>query len=126
MHVRGLPNIVVCEHESLEFFRSWCDCERLTRRLCAEVLFLSFPRHVSKFKSSVREETQRNKVGSKTMGPAKVAANDPQAFLKKHSKEPKLPESGSTTPCVHTCTHGVCCMNYVCPLEPSVMIRWAK
>ena len=54
----------------------------------------SLPRHVSKFKSSVREQTQRNKVSSKTMGPAKVAVNDPKAFLKKHSGEPKLPESG--------------------------------
>ena len=123
MHVRGSPNIGVCEHESLEFLHFWCDCER---RLCAEALFLSFPRHVSKFKSSVRDETQRNKVGSKTMGPAKVAVNDPQTFLKKHSKEPQLPESGWTTICAHTCTHGVRCMNYVCPLEPSVMVRWVK
>jgi len=50
------------------------------------------PQHASKFSSPVREEYRKNKQLNKTMGPAKVAVNEPKKFLKKHEKEPKLPD----------------------------------
>jgi len=48
------------------------------------------PRHTSKFKSMVKDETKSNKNESKTMGPAKVELNDPQNFKKKNTDT--LPE----------------------------------
>ncbi|KAK2147147.1 hypothetical protein LSH36_568g03031 [Paralvinella palmiformis] len=50
------------------------------------------PRHFSKFKSSMRDEVTKTKAEYKTMGPAKVQTRPPNEFLKKHEKEPKLPE----------------------------------
>ncbi|KAM6338992.1 enkurin [Podargus strigoides] len=40
----------------------------------------------------MKHEVDKNKAQWKTMGPAKVAVPCPKNFLKKHSKEPKLPE----------------------------------
>jgi len=48
--------------------------------------------HVSKFASPVKNEYKTNKNPSKTMGPAKVPLNEPKKFMKKHEKEPKLPD----------------------------------
>ncbi len=53
-------------------------------------------RHISKFKDTVKDETKANKDASKTMGPAKVQTRAPNDFLRKHEKEPKLPESKIT------------------------------
>ncbi|NXW61767.1 ENKUR protein, partial [Eurystomus gularis] len=50
------------------------------------------PRYISKFRPSVKREAEKNKAQCKTMGPAKVALPSPEDFLRKHSKEPKLPE----------------------------------
>lgn len=47
--------------------------------------------YTSKFRQTVKEEYVSGKGGSKTMGPAKVAAPRPTNFLQKHEKEPKLP-----------------------------------
>ncbi|XP_009868133.1 PREDICTED: enkurin isoform X2 [Apaloderma vittatum] len=49
------------------------------------------PRYISIFRPSVKREAEKNKTQCKTMGPAKVALPSPKNFLKKHSKEPKLP-----------------------------------
>ncbi|XP_013027492.2 enkurin [Anser cygnoides] len=49
------------------------------------------PRYISTFRPSVKHETEKSKAQWKTMGPAKVAVPSPKNFLKKHSKEPKLP-----------------------------------
>lgn len=51
-----------------------------------------FAMYRSNFTSVVKQENKSNKQGSKTMGPPKVAANEPKNFLTKHSKEFKLPE----------------------------------
>jgi hypothetical protein len=50
------------------------------------------PRYKSMFSSTVRSDGRQDKACSKTMGPAKVQLSSPQDFLKKHSKEQKLPE----------------------------------
>lgn len=50
------------------------------------------PRYRSKFSSTVKTEGKLDKATSKTMGPAKVELNSPQDYLKKHSREPKLPD----------------------------------
>lgn len=44
----------------------------------------------------------------RTMGPAKVGAPCPDKFLRKHSKEPKLPESE-----FFLCTFGLVCEDFV-------------
>ncbi|NXX11439.1 ENKUR protein, partial [Podargus strigoides] len=44
------------------------------------------------FRPPMKHEVDKNKAQWKTMGPAKVAVPCPKNFLKKHSKEPKLPE----------------------------------
>ncbi|XP_009945190.1 PREDICTED: enkurin [Leptosomus discolor] len=49
------------------------------------------PRYISIFRPSVKQEAEKNKAQWKTMGPAKVAVPSPKNFLRKHSKEPKLP-----------------------------------
>uniref|UniRef100_A0A8C6PI31 Enkurin, TRPC channel interacting protein n=1 Tax=Nothobranchius furzeri TaxID=105023 RepID=A0A8C6PI31_NOTFU len=51
--------------------------------------------HLSKEESKVQKAT---KDSMKTMGPANVEMPSPDKFLKKHSKEPKLPE-GETCTC---------------------------
>ena len=49
--------------------------------------------HSSKFRSTVKDEYKSGKASYKTMGPAKVETRAPQNFVKKHEKEPKLPDS---------------------------------
>ncbi|NWS67723.1 ENKUR protein, partial [Crotophaga sulcirostris] len=49
-------------------------------------------RYISPFRQYVKHEAEKNKAQWKTMGPAKVAVPSQKNFLKKHSKEPKLPE----------------------------------
>lgn len=49
-------------------------------------------RHVSKFKGNVRADETKNKGEYRTMGPAKVTTKAPNDFLKKHEKEPQIPE----------------------------------
>ncbi|XP_074659062.1 enkurin-like [Tubulanus polymorphus] len=51
------------------------------------------PRHISKFKTLAKDEYNANKGSYKTMGPAKVDCPTTDQFLKKHEKEPRLPES---------------------------------
>ncbi|KAI5106622.1 enkurin [Silurus meridionalis] len=50
------------------------------------------PRYMSQFREQVKQEQKLNKASHRTMGPAKVEVSSPDKFLKKHSKEPKLPE----------------------------------
>lgn len=50
-------------------------------------------RHTSKFKENVKVEEKIVKKPKKTMGPAEVVKPQPDKFLKKHEKEPILPES---------------------------------
>ncbi|XP_053198532.1 enkurin isoform X2 [Scomber japonicus] len=49
-------------------------------------------RYMSKFRPSVVLEKKLTKEAMKTMGPPKVEVPSPEKYLKKHSKEPKLPE----------------------------------
>lgn len=48
---------------------------------------------MSKYRPKVILETKSNKQAMRTMGPAKVELPSPENYLKKHSKEPKLPDS---------------------------------
>lgn len=50
------------------------------------------PKYTSKFRSTVKDEYTTNKGNSKTMGPAKVETRAPDNFVKKHEKEPRLPD----------------------------------
>ncbi|CAN9506459.1 unnamed protein product [Ophioblennius macclurei] len=50
------------------------------------------PRYVSKFRSAVLQENESKKDLRKTMGPPKVEDPCPQQYLRKHAKEPKIPE----------------------------------
>ncbi|KAG7231246.1 hypothetical protein INR49_012077 [Caranx melampygus] len=50
------------------------------------------PRYISKFRPTVSLESKSNKDAMRTMGPAKVKLPSPDKYLKKHAKEPKLPE----------------------------------
>ncbi|XP_051266802.1 enkurin [Dicentrarchus labrax] len=50
------------------------------------------PRYMSKHRPTVVLEKKSTKDAMRTMGPAKVEAPSPDKYLKKHSKEPKLPE----------------------------------
>lgn len=50
-------------------------------------------RYISKHRPAVLLEHKATKDAMRTMGPAKVEVPLPDKFLKKHSKEPKLPES---------------------------------
>ncbi|XP_047468026.1 enkurin [Mugil cephalus] len=49
-------------------------------------------RYVSKFRPNVVRESKSSKNAMRMMGPAKVEVPSPDKFLKKHSKEHKLPE----------------------------------
>ncbi|KAF7214120.1 enkurin [Nothobranchius furzeri] len=63
------------------------------------------PRYVSKFRQAVILENKATKDSMKTMGPANVEMPSPDKFLKKHSKEPKLPEvTECSKKCLRTCT----------------------
>ncbi|XP_029384866.1 enkurin [Echeneis naucrates] len=50
------------------------------------------PRYMSRFRPAVVLEEKLAKDAMRTMGPAKVERPSPDKYLKKHSKEPKLPE----------------------------------
>ncbi|XP_018556259.1 enkurin [Lates calcarifer] len=50
------------------------------------------PRYMSKFRQTVVLEKKLTKDAMRTMGPAKVEVPSPDKYLKKHAKEPKLPE----------------------------------
>ncbi|XP_071751608.1 enkurin isoform X1 [Centroberyx gerrardi] len=50
------------------------------------------PRYMSKFRTTVVLEKKSNKDAMRTMGPAKAEVPSPEKYLRKHSKEPKLPE----------------------------------
>lgn len=50
------------------------------------------PRYVSKFRPTVVQEKKLTIKPKRTMGPAKVEVPSPENFLKKHSKEPVLPD----------------------------------
>ncbi|XP_056219727.1 enkurin [Seriola aureovittata] len=50
------------------------------------------PMYMSKFRPLVVLEKKSTKDAMRTMGPAKVEVPSPDKYLKKHSKEPKLPE----------------------------------
>ncbi|XP_073344845.1 enkurin [Pagrus major] len=50
------------------------------------------PRYMSKHRPAVVLEQKSSKDAMRTMGPAKVEVPPPDEYLKKHSKEPKLPE----------------------------------
>ncbi|XP_036935029.1 enkurin [Acanthopagrus latus] len=50
------------------------------------------PRYISKHRPAVVLEYKSTKDAMRTMGPAKVEVPLPDKYLKKHSKEPKLPE----------------------------------
>ncbi|KFZ47859.1 Enkurin, partial [Antrostomus carolinensis] len=47
--------------------------------------------YLSTFRPLVKHEVEKNKAQWKTMGPAKVEVPSSKNFLRKHSKEPKLP-----------------------------------
>uniref|UniRef100_UPI0037E70F17 enkurin n=1 Tax=Semicossyphus pulcher TaxID=241346 RepID=UPI0037E70F17 len=53
------------------------------------------PRYRSKFRPTVVLEGKSTKDAMRTMGPANVEVPSPDKYLKKHSKETKLPESES-------------------------------
>ncbi|KAJ8279238.1 hypothetical protein COCON_G00063040 [Conger conger] len=57
-----------------------------------EVRFETLPRYTSKFRDQVKQETKSGKAAHRTMGPMKVETAAPEKFLRKHSKEPNLPE----------------------------------
>ncbi|KAE8279691.1 Enkurin [Larimichthys crocea] len=54
-------------------------------------------RYVSKYRPIVVHERKSVKDDMRTMGPAKVEVPSPDKYLKKHSKEPKLPEKTECT-----------------------------
>ncbi|CAN9506458.1 unnamed protein product [Ophioblennius macclurei] len=63
------------------------------------------PRYVSKFRPTVLQENKSRKDLRRTMGPPKVEAPAPHQYLKKHAKEPKLPEKTQCSKELHkTCT----------------------
>ncbi|XP_054479254.1 enkurin isoform X2 [Anoplopoma fimbria] len=60
---------------------------------------------MSKYRPTVVLEEKSTKDAMRTMGPAKVEVPSPEKFLKKHSKEPKLPEKTQCSKDVrHSCT----------------------
>ncbi|XP_024136275.1 enkurin isoform X1 [Oryzias melastigma] len=50
------------------------------------------PRYVSRFRPTVVLENKQAKDVMRTMGPANVEVPSPDKFLKKHSKDPQMPE----------------------------------
>lgn len=61
----------------------------------SELIMCCLWRYMSKHRPAVVLETKSNKDAMRTMGPAKVEVPSPDKYLKKHSKEPKVPESES-------------------------------
>lgn len=66
-------------------------------------------RYMSKYRPKVVLETKSNKQAMRTMGPAKVELPSPDNYLKKRSKEPKLPDSKFV--CRQTVTGTGSCFN---------------
>ncbi|XP_072234663.1 enkurin [Leuresthes tenuis] len=63
------------------------------------------PRYVSKFRPAVVLESKLTKDAMRMMGPAKLEMPSPDKYLKKHSKEAKLPEKPQPSKDAHrTCT----------------------
>ncbi|XP_070842082.1 enkurin [Chaetodon trifascialis] len=62
------------------------------------------PRYISKYRPTVILEKKAAKDAMRTMGPAKVEVPSPDKYLKKHSKEPKLPKNTQGLKEVRTCT----------------------
>ncbi|XP_070708881.1 enkurin [Pempheris klunzingeri] len=62
-----------------------------------EVYTEKTPRYMSKYRSTVVLEKKTAKDAMRTMGPVKVEVPSPDKYLKKHSKEPKLPEMTQRT-----------------------------
>ncbi|KAK9527513.1 hypothetical protein VZT92_014070 [Zoarces viviparus] len=60
-------------------------------------------RYMSKYRPTVVLEEKSSKRPMRTMGPAKVEVPSPKNFLRKHSKEPKLPGKAQRSK-EHTCT----------------------
>uniref|UniRef100_A0A668A0T0 Enkurin, TRPC channel interacting protein n=1 Tax=Myripristis murdjan TaxID=586833 RepID=A0A668A0T0_9TELE len=63
------------------------------------------PRYMSKFRTTVVQEKKSNKDLMRTMGPAKAEMPSPEKYLRKHSKEPKLPETVCTSAVEHSFTN---------------------
>ncbi|XP_075903679.1 enkurin isoform X1 [Nelusetta ayraudi] len=62
-------------------------------------------RYMSKYRPKVVLETKSNKQAMRTMGPAKVELPSPDNYLKKRSKEPKLPDRNElSTKVSRTCS----------------------
>ncbi|XP_061614721.1 enkurin [Phyllopteryx taeniolatus] len=57
-----------------------------------ELVHTEKPKYKSKFRPAIPLEDKVPKNAMKTMGPAKVETPSPDKYLKKHSKEPTLPE----------------------------------
>lgn len=67
---------------------------------------------MSKYRPTVVLENKLTKDAMRSMGPAKVEVPSPDKYLKKHSKEPKLPESEFS--------HGL--FHYVCVHPRAVIV----
>lgn len=75
------------------------------------LFYCATSRYMSKYRPKVVLETKSNKQAMRTMGPAKVELPSPDNYLKKRSKEPKLPDSkfvcrqmvSSTGSCFNCC-----------------------
>ncbi|XP_075936632.1 enkurin [Anarhichas minor] len=78
--------------------------ESVYSRLTKEEVHAQKPqRYMSKYRPTVVLEEKSTKRPMRTMGPAKVEVPSPENFLKKHSKEPKVPEKAQCSK-EHTCT----------------------
>jgi len=67
----------------------WLNWSHLTEWYCVD----GGCRHQSKFRRLVQDESVKSKAAYRTMGPAKVQTKPPDQFLKKHEKDPKMPQS---------------------------------
>ena len=63
------------------------------KRVWIFCMFYFYFRYVSKFRQPVKSEYSSNRADHRTMGQAKVPVPTTENFLKKHSKEPQLPDS---------------------------------
>ncbi|XP_061661934.1 enkurin [Syngnathoides biaculeatus] len=61
--------------------------------LLPDLLDAEKPKHSTRFRpAAIRLDDKVSKIAMKTMGPAKVETPSPEKYLKKHSREPKLPQ----------------------------------
>ncbi|KAM3850066.1 enkurin-like [Diretmus argenteus] len=72
------------------------------------------PRYMSKFRPTAVHENKSNKDAMRTMGPANAKVPSPEKYLRKHSKEPKLPEKKQCSKI---------CQNTGVPRKPAVPTR---